>query len=442
MDNWFNVLCLLALILLNGVFAMSEIALVTSRKARLQIKIDDGNSGAKVALKLNEEPTRALSAIQVGITSIGILSGIVGEAALATPVAAWLNDEFGVEINTARAVGLILVVVLVTYFSIVLGELVPKRLGQMNPEGVACRIAPPINFLAVLMAPFVKLLSVSTDLLLKLTGKQNVEENAVTEEEIHQMVVEGSEAGTIEEQERDMVRNVFRLDDRTIGTLMTPRNEVEWIDMQDGAQDNIKKLLTSKHSRLPVCDGSLDDVKGLCSTRYLLQQIVDTGKVDFTAHMIPIVYVPESLTGLELLDNFKKNDVPLAVVVDEYGSVQGIVSPRDVLEAIVGEFKNVPGEEDWAVKREDGSLLVDGMMPVPELKDQLNLKALPNEADGRYNTLAGMIIWMTGHLPRTGDVVTWDNWRFEVVDMDGRRIDKVLVSSIEENDKATENPEL
>ena len=438
MDNWFNVLCLLALILLNGVFAMSEIALVTSRKARLQMKIDDGNSGAKVALKLNEEPTRALSAIQVGITSIGILSGIVGEAALATPVAAWLNESFGVEVNTARAVGLFLVVVLVTYFSIVLGELVPKRLGQMNPEGIACRIAPPINFLAILMAPFVKLLSFSTDMLLKLTGKQDVEESAVTEEEIHQMVVEGSEAGTIEVQERDMVRNIFRLDDRTIGTLMTPRNEVEWIDIQDDTQQNIKKLVTSKHSRLPVCDGSLDDIKGFCSTRFLLQQIVDTGKVDFTTHLIPAVYVPESLTGLELLDNFKENDVPLAIVVDEYGSVQGIVSPRDVLEAIAGEFKNVPGEEDWAVTREDGSLLVDGMMPVPELKDQLNLKALPNEADGRYNTLAGMIIWMTGHLPKTGDVVTWDNWRFEVVDMDGRRIDKVLVSCIEEKNEEQE----
>ena len=409
MDNWFNVLCLLALILLNGAFAMSEIALVTSRKARLQIKIDDGNTGAKVALKLNEEPTRALSAIQVGITSIGILSGIVGEAALATPVAIWLNENFGVDINTAKGVGLVLVVVLVTYFSIVLGELVPKRLGQMNPEGVACRIAPPINFLAILMAPFVKLLSVSTDLLLKLTGKHDIEENAVTEEEIHQMVVEGSEAGTIEVQERDMVRNIFRLDDRTIGTLMTPSNEVEWIDIQDSPKDNVRKLLTSKHSRLLVCDGSLDDIKGLCSTRYLLQQIVDTGKVDFTAHMIPAVYVPESLTGLELLDNFKKNDVPLAIVV----------------------------EEDWAVKREDGSLLVDGMMPVPELKDQLNLKTLPNEDAGRYNTLAGMIIWMTGHLPKTGDVVTWDDWRFEVVDMDGRRIDKVLVSCIENKEGQT-----
>ena len=313
-----------------------------------------------------------------------------------------------------------------------LGELVPKRLGQMNPEGIACRIAPPINFLAILMAPFVKLLSVSTDLLLKLTGKKDVEEAAVTEEEIHQMVVEGSEAGTIEVQERDMVRNVFRLDDRTIGTLMTPRNEIEWIDMQDSVEDNIKKLVTSKHSRLPVCDGALDNIKGLCSTRYLLQQIVEAGKVDFTTHMLPVVYVPESLTGLELLDNFKENDVPVAIVVDEYGSVQGLVSPRDVLEAIAGEFKSVQGEDDWAIKREDGSLLVDGMMPVPELKDQLNLKTLPNEADGRYNTMAGMIIWMTGHLPKTGDVVTWDNWRFEVVDMDGHRIDKVLVSCIDD----------
>ena len=430
MDNWFNVLCLLVLILLNGAFAMSEIALVTSRKARLQVKIDEGNNGAKIALKLNEEPTRALSAIQVGITSIGILSGIVGEAALATPVADWLTQSFGVEANTARGLGLLLVVVVVTYFSIVLGELVPKRLGQMNPEGVACRIASPINILAIIMAPFVKLLSVSTDTLLRLTGKNTDEEPAVTEEEIHAMIEEGSEAGTIEEQERDMVRNVFRLDDRTIGTLMTPRSEVEWIDLQDDVKDNIRKLLTSKHSRLPVADGSLDDIKGFCSTRFLLQQIVEGGKVDFTHNIMPSVYVPESLTGLELLENFRENDVPLAIVVDEYGSVQGLVSPRDVLEAIAGEFKNLQ-EDEWAVQRDDGSWLVDGMMPVPELKDQLDLKVLPKEDEGRYNTLAGMIMWMTGHLPKTGDVVTWDGWRFEVIDMDGRRIDKVLVSEIE-----------
>ncbi len=435
MDNWFNVLCLLALILLNGAFAMSEIALVTSRKPRLQVKLDEGNRGAKVAMKLNEEPTRALSAIQVGITSIGILSGIVGEAALAAPVAAWLNAEFGVPIETARFAGLLLVVVLVTYFSIVLGELVPKRLGQMNPEGVACRIAPPINFLAVLMAPFVKLLSVSTDLLLRLFGKKDEEEQGVTEEEIHAMIEEGSETGAIEVQERDMVRNVFRLDDRTVASLMTPRSEVEWIDLQDDPKSNVAKLLSSKHSRLPIGDGSLDEIKGFCSTRYLLQQIVEKGHVDFTSRSAPVVYVPESITGLELLENFRKNDVPIAVVVDEYGTVQGLVSPRDVLEAIAGEFTPVAGEEAWAVQREDGSWLLDGMMAAPELKDHLDIKNLPQEEAGRYNTLAGMIIWMTGHLPRTGDIVTWQGWRFEVVDMDGRRIDKVLVTKQPEENK-------
>ena len=360
MDNWFNVLCLLALILLNGVFAMSEIALVTSRKPRLQVRIDEGNRGAKVAMRLNEEPTRALSAIQVGITSIGILSGIVGEAALATPVAAWLNAEFNIPMETARFAGLLLVVVLVTYFSIVLGELVPKRLGQMNPEGVACRIAPPINFLAVLMAPFVKLLSVSTDLLLKLSGKKGDEEQGVTEEEIHAIIDEGSETGAIEEQERDMVRNVFRLDDRTVASLMTPRSEVEWIDLQEDARANVAKLLNSRHSRLPIADGSLDDIKGFCSTRYLLQQIVENGHVDFTSKMASVLYVPESLSGLELLENFRANDVPVAIVVDEYGTVQGLVSPRDVLEAIAGEFKPEPGEEAWAVERDDGSGPVDG----------------------------------------------------------------------------------
>ena len=431
MSSWLDVFLLFCLICLNGVFSMSEIALVTSRRARLQVLSEDGNKGADKAIKLQDNPNWALSTIQVGITSIGILSGMVGEASLAGPVAEALTG-WGVPADTARVLGVVVVVVFVTYFSIVLGELVPKRLGQGSPEMLACLVSRPLSALSLVMSPFVKLLSSSTEVILKVLGLDKDKGSGVTEEEIHQMVVEGSEAGTIEVQERDMVRNVFRLDDRTIGTLMTPRNEIEWIDMQDSVEDNIKKLVTSKHSRLPVCDGALDNIKGLCSTRYLLQQIVEAGKVDFTTHMLPVVYVPESLTGLELLDNFKENDVPVAIVVDEYGSVQGLVSPRDVLEAIAGEFKSVQGEDDWAIKREDGSLLVDGMMPVPELKDQLNLKTLPNEADGRYNTMAGMIIWMTGHLPKTGDVVTWDNWRFEVVDMDGHRIDKVLVSCIED----------
>lgn len=432
MDNWFNIFCLIALILLNGIFAMSEIALVTSRKARLQVKEDEGDKGARVAIKLNEEPTRALSAIQVGITSIGILSGIVGEAALATPVAHWLINTWEVPPTTAHTLGLVLVVVLVTYFSIILGELVPKRLGQMNPEGIACQIARPINALAILMAPFVKLLSVSTDLILRLTGKKESQEPTVTEEEIHAVIEEGSESGVIEAQERDMARNLFRLDDRTIATLMTPRSEVEWINLQDEADLNVKKILTSQHSRLPIADGSLDDIKGFCSTRVLLKQLLENGKVDFTSQVAKAVYVPESLTGLELLENFRDNDIPVAIVVDEYGTVQGLVSPRDVLEAIAGEFKPNIGDESWIVEREDGSLLLDGMLAVPELKDRLQLKTVPQESEGRYNTLAGMIMWITEHLPKVGDVVTWEAWRFEIVDMDGRRIDKVLVSRLQD----------
>lgn len=435
MDNWFNIFCLIALILLNGAFAMSEIALVTSRRARLQVKEDEGDKGAKVAMQLNEEPTRALSAIQVGITSIGILSGIVGEAALATPVATWLTESWGVAAGTAHSLGLVLVVVLVTYFSIILGELVPKRLGQMNPEGVACQVARPINALAILMAPFVKLLSVSTNLILKLTGKSDAHEPTVTEEEIHAVIEEGSESGVIEAQERDMARNLFRLDDRTIATLMTPRSEVEWIDLQDDADLNVRKIVTSQHSRLPIADGSLDDIKGFCSTRVLLRQLLENGKVDFTSQMAKAAYVPETLTGLELLENFRDNDIPVAIVVDEYGTVQGLVSPRDVLEAIAGEFKPGLGDDSWIVEREDGSLLLDGMLAVPELKDRLQLKSLPQESEGRYNTLAGMIIWIMEHIPTTGEVVFWEGWRFEVVDMDGRRVDKVLVSRLPEETK-------
>ena len=430
MDSWFNILCLFGLIILNGLFAMSEIALVTSRKARLQNRIEDGDKGAKTALELNENPTRALSAIQVGITSIGILSGIVGEAALAGPVANWLV-QWGVPMESARLAGLVLVVVLVTYFSIVMGELVPKRLGQMSPESIASRIAGPVHALALIMAPFVKLLSVSTDFLLGLIGKNTSEEPAVTEEEIHALIDEGRQAGAIEEQERDMVRNVFKLDDRTVGTLMTPSSEIEWIDLQDGAEENMKKLVNSNHSRLPVANGSLDNVIGICSTRSMLRQMLKNNKPDFTGELMPVVYVPETLTGMEVLENFRETDTPVALVVDEYGDVQGMVSPRDILEAIAGEFKPEKDDEPWVVEREDGSLLIDGMIAVPELMDELQLKEMPPESEGRYNTLAGMIIWMTGRLPKTGDTVTWQGWRFEVVDMDARRIDKVLAQRIE-----------
>lgn len=427
MSSWFDVLMLFALIVCNGVFSMSEIALVASRKAKLQVMAEDGNKGAERAGKLQADPTWALSTIQVGITSIGVLSGIVGESALAGPAAEVLVG-WGVPAETAKVLGVTLVVVAVTYFSIVLGELVPKRIGQSRPETLASVVSRPLYFLSLLMSPFVKLLALSTKFVLRVLRLDKGEEAGVTQEEIHAMIEEGSASGAIEENERDMVRNVFRLDDRQVGSVMIPRSDIEWIDLQDDSNANVRKLLTSKRSRLVVASGSLSDVKGICSTRSLLQQIVEDKKIDFTQDLLPVVYVPESLSAMELLEHFKTTVVPLALVVDEFGEVVGLVTPRDVLEAIAGEFQDESDQERMAVQRPDGSWYLDGIIAIPELKDTLDIREVPEEDLGRYNTLAGMMMLLLQRVPRTGDRVSWENWDFEVADMDGRRIDKVLAT--------------
>lgn len=424
-----EVLLLFGLILVNALFAMSEIALVTARRARLQVLAEQGDKGAQIALALNEHPTRVLSTIQVGITSIGILSGIVGEAALAAPLGNWLAS-LGVEGGAARFGSTALVVVVVTYFSIVLGELVPKRLGQISPESIARRVALPIRGLAAVAKPFVRLLSASTDLILRLLGVRHTSAQAVTEEEIHAMIEEGSQTGVIDAQERAMVRNVFRLDDRQIGSLMTPRSDIEYIDLDDPDDENMRKVLSSGHSRLPVVRGGLSDIEGIITVRRLLQQIADGGRADFRRDLQPVVYVPESLTGMELLENFRASSAHLAVVVDEYGEIQGVVTPQDLLEAIAGEFKTPSNEDAWAVQRGDGSWLLDGLIPIPELKDRLGLPTAPEEELGRYNTLSGMVMLLLGRVPRTTDAVEWEGWRFEIVDMDSRRIDKVLATRL------------
>lgn len=426
-----DILLLVGLILLNGVFALSEIALVASRKARLTAMVEDEVPGAQTALALSEDPTRALSTIQVGITSIGVLSGIVGEAALASPVAEGLKS-LGLAARTADVTGVVLVVVSVTYFSIVLGELVPKRLGQLAPETLACRVAGPLNALSVAAAPFVRLLSGSTSLLLKRLGADRTRPVSVTEDEVHALISEGEESGVFERSEREMVRNVLRLDDRQVSSLMVPRSEIEWVDLQDSREINIEKIRASQRSRMPVCAGGLEDVRGICTTRTLLQQLLSDGEVDFSDHLQSAVYVPESLTGMELLENFRQNDTPLALVVDEYGSVNGLVTPRDVLEALVGEFKPESPADAWVRRRDDGTLVLDGLIPVPELKDVLQIRRLPSGDAARYSTLSGMLMWQLGRLPREGDRTLWQGWRFEIIDMDGRRVDKVLVSRIAE----------
>jgi putative hemolysin len=425
----FEIAFLFGLILLNGVFAMSEIALVTARRGRLQTMMDRGDAGAAAALALNEDPTRFLSTIQVGITTIGILSGIVGEAALAEPLGEWLIT-LGVEREHAELGATALVVVVVTYFAIVLGELVPKRLGQMAAEGVARRVARPIGWLAVAAKPFVRLLSASTSLLLRIAGIRNTTANAVTEEEIHQLIQEGSESGVIDEQERAMVRNVFRLDDRQIASLMTPRSDIVYLDLEDSRDENLRKVLESERSRFPVCRGGLRDVLGIASARRLLQQSIRGEPIDLATALDPAAYVPESLTGMELLENFRSSTGHLALVVDEYGEVQGLVTLQDLFESIAGEFKTPRGEDSWAVQRADGSWLLDGLIPIPELKDRLGFDAAPEEELGRYNTLAGMMMLLLGRVPSVSDAVEWQGWQFEIVDMDGHRIDKVLAARL------------
>ena len=429
---------LFALICLNGLFAMSEIALVTARKARLQKLIDEGDSGAAAAVQLGEDPTRFLSTIQIGITSIGVLNGIVGEAALATPLAVWL-EVLGVPQPYASYGATGLVVVLITYFSIVVGELVPKRIGQSYPETFARLVARPINFLAVATKPFVLLLSTSTRTLLRMLGVKETSGSPVTEEEIHAMLVEGTTAGVIESHEHTMVRNVFRLDDRQIGSLMVPRGDVVCLDLDLSFEENLRRVEESDHARFPVVRGGMDNILGVVDARqWLAHTLRAQGHGLADQPLQTALYVPESITGMELLDNFRLSDVHMAFVIDEYGEVQGIVTLQDLIEAITGEFQPRDPETSWALQREDGSWLLDGHIPVPELKDRLELTAVPEEERGRYHTLSGMIMLLTGRLPKVTDTVQWEGWKLEVVDMDGKTIDKILATRMPEPTLASE----
>ena len=420
---------LFGLILVNGAFAMSEIALITARRVRLQRLADEGDGSAAAAMQLGEDPNRFLSTVQIGITSIGILNGIVGEATLAQPFGRWLQTV-GVPTNISGYLATGLVVLSITYFSIVLGELVPKRLGQIRPEPIARLVARPMLWMSAITKPFVKLLSGSTQLVLRTFGVRENSAPGMTEEEIHLMLAEGSESGVIEQHEHEMVRNVFRLDDRQIATLMVPRGEIVYLDVEDSREENLKRLEQSSHSRFPVVRGGWNEILGVATARQFLTQTLRGQVPSLTEHLQQPVFLPESLTGMELLENFKNSGAQLAFIVDEYGEVQGIVTLQDVLEAITGEFKPAEAEEAWAVQRADGTWLLDGLIPVPELKDCLGLKHVPEEDRGRYNTLSGMMMLLLGKLPQTTDRCEWEGWSFEIVDLDGKRIDKVLAMPI------------
>ena len=425
-----DVALLLFLIFLNSLFAMSEMALTASRKARLQVMVEAGDSGANHAMALHDDPTKFLSVVQIGITSISVLNGIVGDAAFSAPFAHWLHGTFDIRDRAAEIAATAMVVISITFLSIVFGELVPKRLGLQYPETIARLVARPMEWLSIIARPFVKLLSWCTEATLKLLGVRGAPDRSVTEEEIAASLEEGLDAGVIEAQEHQMVRNVFRLDDRQVGSMMIPRGEIVWLESTATAAEVLRAIGDADHSRYPVCRGGLEDVLGVVTAQSLLQRAIEGKPFALEEALQPPIFVPETLTGMELLEQFRVSSAQLVFVVDEYGEVQGMITVRDVLEAITGEFSTPTDTDSWAVQRADGSWLFDGLIPTPELKDRLDLKELPEEDRGRYNTLAGMIMLLLGRLPETADSVEWEGWRFEVVDLDGKRVDKVLATAL------------
>jgi putative hemolysin len=416
---------LFGLILLNGFFAMSEISLVTARKARLQRLIDSGDRGARVAAQLGAEPTKFLSTVQIGITSVAMLSGILGEATLAPPLADWLVDK-GMSSEASGYLATGMVVALVTYFAIVVGELVPKRIGQMQAEGIARIVAQPILLLSLISKPFVLLLSGSTGLLLRVLGIDDTKRNAVTEEEIHAVLTEGSEAGVIEKEEHRMVRNLFRLDDLAVVSLMTHRTDIVALDVTASKQEVLAVVEASPHSRYPVVRNGEDDIVGVVSARELLLRTLRGEPLNLESAVQPPIFVPEGISGRDLLDGFRKSGDHLAFVINEYGTVLGLITLHDLLEAITGAFKEDSPDDERAVMRPDGSWLFDGQLSMHELLDYLELRERLEDEDRDYQTLSGLIIHELGRLPRTGDRVRRHGWSFEVVDMDGHRIDRVL----------------
>jgi putative hemolysin len=425
-----NLILIVFLIVLNALFAMSEMALAASRRTRLVALAETGNPGAKAALALLDEPTQFLSSVQVGITSIGVLNGIVGEAAFSAELAAML-EGWGWGERAAALTATAIVVTGITFATIIFGELVPKRIGQLYPETVACWVARPMRGLARLGRPFVWLLSTCTQAVLRLLRVDTGRIQRVTEEEIAASLEEGVDAGLIEAHEHQMVQNVFHLDDRPLTSLMVPRAEIDWLEADASVQDCLEKIAAAgedgAHSWYPVCRGSLDDVIGLMRVARLLQLKKSGVNDPIGSHVQPVTFVPETLSAMELLEQLRQRSGRMVLVVDEYGVVQGLLTPHDLLEAITGELRPLVPGEAWATRREDGSWLLDGLIPLQELKARLEIdEEFPDEDKGRYTTLAGLLLTLAGRLPRMGEHFAFGDWDFEIVDLDGRRIDRVL----------------
>ena len=416
------------LILLNGYFSMSELAIVSARRTRLQQLAEQGVRGARTAITLAEDPGRFLSTVQVGITLVGVLTGAFGGARLAGYVAEWLR-EIPVLAGSADAIALTIVVVLITYATLIAGELVPKRVALIAADRIAVRVSRPMGLLSRIGAPVVWVLQKSTDGVLALFGVAREKETTVSEDEVRMMIAEGTSAGVFHQAERQMIESLLRLADRSVQAIMTPRFDVVWLDVTDDWETVRGEIAQSGHSRLPVCRGGIDEIVGLVQTKDLVDINLHTRGFELDSLLRQPLIVHESTTILRLLEMFRGAAVHMAVIVDEYGSVVGIATPMDILTAIAGDLPET-GNEDMAeaVQREDGSWLIDGMVDIERVESLLERRNMRGDHD--FNTLAGFVLWRLGRLPHASDSVEWEGLRFEVVDMDGRRVDKVLVTRI------------
>lgn len=420
---------ILLLIVINGLFSMSEIAVVSARKVRLKKRADAGNSGAGAAIKISESPDRFLSTVQIGITLVGVLSGAFGGATLARHLSP-LIEKVSFLSNYAETVSFSLVVIVITYFSLVIGELVPKRIALNSPEKIASAVSRPMNLISKLTAPVVWLLSNSTNVVLKVLRLNTSNEESVTEDEIKAIIIQGANSGVLEETEQEMMESITRLDDQQITALMTPRTKIEWINLHDRKAEVERKVKNVPYSRLLAGNGNLDDISGFVKSRDVMNLLLTNDPFTLEKLVRQPIFIPETSTILNVLEQFRDSSTKIAVVVDEFGSTHGIVTTNDILEAIIGDISFQGVRNESAVQREDGSWLLDARLSNSEFTNILNISGLPDEEFGMYETLAGFIIKRLEKFPAIGDRFDWENYTFEVVDMDGKRIDRVLVKAL------------
>lgn len=425
----FEIVLILILLIANGLFSLAEMAVVSARKVRLAQRAEGGDVRAQAALELANNPGDFLSFVQIGITLIGILAGAFGGASVARVLGEQFSQVPGLA-PYSEALSLGLVVAVITYLSLIIGELVPKRLALNNPEQIAATLAGPMQALSRVASPLVKLLSLSTDLILKLFGSRTSTESPITEEEIKILIEQGTQAGVFKESEEDIVKSVFRFSDLQLGALMTPRPDITWLDLDDSPETNLQKIIQSGHSRFPVGQGGLDNALGIVRTKDMLNRLAAGEILDLKPLMRHPLFVPETLSGSALLEMLRQSRTHVALVVDEYGGVQGLVTIHDVLQAIVGDLpsRDDPAEPD-AILREDGSWLIDGRMLIDEFEELFEIDKLPEEEKGQYQTVGGFVMMQLGHIPVSGERFGLGRWQFEVMDMDGKRVDKILVTA-------------